>query len=209
MKPRACLYIAATAPSAPSPWRSRWPDEPRKRPVSSTSMFPAAGRRRIPHGGEYLTMSALPTCRAFCTRALSNRRAGSRQAQVDVAYGGNFYCIVDPQENFTDLADCQRRRSAALEPVAAQRDERALRFVSSGESLSTAATPSCGQACPQRTFYGTQCRILRRQAIDRSPCAPYFRPNGAIGTRAAAANRDAFLHESIIGSIFNGRVERR
>ena len=24
---------------------------------------------------------------------------------VDVAYGGNFYCIVDPQKNFTDLAD--------------------------------------------------------------------------------------------------------
>src|SRR5687767_11747537 len=32
---------------------------------------------------------------------------GLGKLQVDVAYGGNFYAIVEPQENFSDLADVQ------------------------------------------------------------------------------------------------------
>ena len=30
---------------------------------------------------------------------------------VDVAYGGNFYAIVQPQKNFRDMADVSRARS--------------------------------------------------------------------------------------------------
>ena len=35
---------------------------------------------------------------------------------LDVAYGGNFYAIVDTQENFSDIEDLYSRRSDSMEP---------------------------------------------------------------------------------------------
>jgi 4-hydroxyproline epimerase len=36
--------------------------------------------------------------------------------RVDVAYGGNFYAIVEPQEHFTDLSDLQPSDILRLSP---------------------------------------------------------------------------------------------
>ncbi len=41
--------------------------------------------------------------------------------KVDVAYGGNFYAIVEPQENYTDMDDYSALQLIAWSPVLRQR----------------------------------------------------------------------------------------
>ena len=127
---------------------------------------------------------------------------------VDIAYGGNFYAIVDPQPAFRDMADftaaqlvahAGRLRAALNSAVeVAHPDHPQIRGVS--HVLWTGA-PSAGADARNAVFYG-------EGAIDRSPCGT---GTSARMAQWAARGRlkpgDSFRHESIIGSIFDGRVE--
>lgn len=132
---------------------------------------------------------------------------------VDIAYGGNFYAIVDPQENFRDMADLTELGGAGkilqLSPVVrrlvneaidiAHPDDPTIRGVS---HVMWTGAPTVERADARNAvFYGDK-------AIDRSPCG--------TGTSARMAQwaaqgklvvGDSFVHESIIGSLFTGRVE--
>ncbi len=129
---------------------------------------------------------------------------------VDVAYGGNFYAIIDPQPAFRDIADVTgadlvrwslalREALAAHEFVHPERPE-----IHGLRHLLWAGAPRHPEATARNAvFYGDK-------AIDRSPCG--------TGTSARMAQwaaqgqlrpGDAFVHESIIGSLFHGRVEAR
>ncbi len=129
---------------------------------------------------------------------------------VDVAYGGNFYAIIDPQPAFRDIADVTgsdlvrwslalREALAAHEFVHPEHPEiRGLRH------LLWAGAPRHPEATARNAvFYGDK-------AIDRSPCGT---GTSARMAQWAAQGRlqpgDAFVHESIIGSLFHGRVEAR
>ena len=128
---------------------------------------------------------------------------------VDVAYGGNYYAIVDPQANFAGLQHYTAGQLVAWSRVMRQRINEQYSFVHpdnptintcshilwAGETLSADATAR------NAVFYGDK-------AIDRSPCG--------TGTSARMAQwhakgklkkGDTFVHESIIGSKFTGRVE--
>lgn len=132
------------------------------------------------------------------------------ELQVDVAYGGNFYAIVDIQENFSGIDDyataeliawsrhCRRVINEQRDFVHPEDDR--IRGVShllwDGKPLSDTATARSA------VFYG-------EKAIDRSPCG--------TGTSARMAQWHAlgrlragepFVHESIIGSQFTGRIEK-
>ncbi|MCE7029802.1 4-hydroxyproline epimerase [Jiella avicenniae] len=129
--------------------------------------------------------------------------------EVDVAYGGNFYAIVDPQENFRDMADFTAGALVAMSGQLRRALNERYRFVHpekpeiSGLShiLWTGAPTVPGATARNAVFYGDK-------AIDRSPCG--------TGTSARIAQwaakgklkpGDEFVHESIIGSLFKGRVE--
>ena len=130
---------------------------------------------------------------------------------VDVAYGGNFYAIVDPQETFAGLETFEPSQVLSLSPrvrkvfgdkyafVHPEKPEiRGLSHVMwTGMPLKASSTAR------NAVFYGDK-------AIDRSPCG--------TGTSARMAQWAAkgllvpgqdFVHESIIGSEFVGRIERR
>lgn len=128
---------------------------------------------------------------------------------VDVAYGGNFYAIVDAQPNFRDLADYTAGDLVRWSPVLRDRLNADRRFVHpldptiSGLShIEWTGAPTHPDADARNAvFYGDK-------AIDRSPCG--------TGTSARMAQWTAhgklmpgavFVHESIIGSLFRGRVE--
>jgi 4-hydroxyproline epimerase len=129
---------------------------------------------------------------------------------VDVAYGGNFYCIVDPQENFTDLADVSvgdlLRWSPALRAAMNERYSFTHPEKPEINGLShimwTGQPQKPGSTARNAVFYGDK-------AIDRSPCGT---GTSARMAQWAARGRlqvgDSFVHESIIGSIFTGRVEK-
>jgi len=130
----------------------------------------------------------------------------------DVAYGGNYYAIVDPQKNFTGLQDYSASQIIQYSQVVRKLindkypemfihpENPTIRDVShmmwTGEPLDDS---SSGR---NAVFYG-------KKAIDRSPCG--------TGTSARMAQLHAkgrlkknvpYVHESIIGSKFVGKVEK-
>jgi 4-hydroxyproline epimerase len=131
--------------------------------------------------------------------------------RVDVAYGGNFYAIVEPQPLFSDVSDVQPsdlvRLSARLRAAfnarhkIAHPENPAIDRVTHVMWTGKARTPN-GSA-RNAVFYG-------EKAIDRSPCGT---GTSARMAQLAATGRlkegEAFVHESIIGSTFVGRIEGR
>ena len=134
---------------------------------------------------------------------------GLGEITVDVAYGGNFYAIVEPQRNFRDIADHRaidlvgwspKLRAALNEKYSFTHPERP-EIAGLSHILWTGAPQHAQATARNAVFYGDK-------AIDRSPCG--------TGTSARMAHRAAkgrlkegeeFVHESIIGSLFNGRIE--
>lgn len=131
------------------------------------------------------------------------------QLKVDVSYGGNFYAIVDVQKNFTGLENYQASElitwSRELREVLNKEhnfvhpEDQTINGLShilwTGEVLDKSSTAR------NTVFYGDK-------ALDRSPCG--------TGTSARMAQwyakgklkkGDPFIHESIIGSRFVGRIE--
>jgi 4-hydroxyproline epimerase len=128
---------------------------------------------------------------------------------VDVSYGGNFYAIVDEQENFKGLEDYSADQLISWSRVMRKRINEQHQFIHPENStintcthiLWTGKTLDKTSSARNAVFYGDK-------AIDRSPCG--------TGTSARMAQwfakgklkeGDTFIHESIIGSKFIGKIE--
>lgn len=128
---------------------------------------------------------------------------------VDVAYGGNFYAIVESQPNFTDIADVTAGDLIRWSPELREKLNATNNFthpenpdISRLTHILWAGKPTVeGATARNAVFYGDK-------AIDRSPCGT---GTSARMAQWAATNRlktgDNFIHESIIHSLFHGRVE--
>ena len=128
---------------------------------------------------------------------------------VDVAYGGNFYAIVEPQDNFRDMSDYTAADLIGWSPVLRRHLNEHYTFVHpkdptiSGLShIEWTGTPRHPDADARNAvFYGDK-------AIDRSPCGTGTSARMAQwAARGDLKEGDTFVHESIIGSLFKGRVE--
>jgi 4-hydroxyproline epimerase len=131
--------------------------------------------------------------------------------KVDVAYGGNFYAIVEPQQNFRDLADHSAGDLIAWSPVLRQRLNDAYSFAHPENAdinrlthiLWTGDARDPEADARNAVFYGDK-------AIDRSPCGTGTSARMAqLHAKGRLGEGDTFVHESIIGSLFKGRVERQ
>jgi 4-hydroxyproline epimerase len=129
--------------------------------------------------------------------------------KVDVAYGGNFYAIVEPQDNFRDMADYNAGQFIAWSPVMRQRLNERYSFVHPESPainrlthiMWTGAAQTPGANARNAVFYGDK-------AIDRSPCGTGTSARMAqLAAKGRLKTGDRFVHESIIGSLFDGRVE--
>ncbi len=129
---------------------------------------------------------------------------------VDVAYGGNFYAIVEPQELFTDLSALSAQQLLSISPLLRQRLNERYTFVHPlderiqglSHMLWTGTPRTPGADARNAVFYGDQ-------AIDRSPCGTGTSARMAqLAARGSLLPGDEFVHESIIGSCFHGRVEQ-
>jgi 4-hydroxyproline epimerase len=129
--------------------------------------------------------------------------------KVDVAYGGNYYAIVEPQGAYTGLDALGAARILELSPIVRRLMREAIEPVHPldptirGISHVLWADKPKGEGADGRNavFYG-------ERAIDRSPCG-----TGTSARLAHLAHQgklkagDRFVHESYIGSRFIGRVE--
>ncbi|MGB3897754.1 MAG: 4-hydroxyproline epimerase [Mesorhizobium sp.] len=132
------------------------------------------------------------------------------EIRVDVAYGGNFYAIVEPQDNYRDMADYPAGDLIAWSPVVRQRLNEKYSFVHPenpginrlSHMLWTGAPTVEGAHARNAVFYGDK-------AIDRSPCGTGTSARMAqLHAKGRLKAGDDFVHESIIGSLFKGRVEK-
>ena len=129
--------------------------------------------------------------------------------QIDVAYGGNFYAIIDPQKNFTGIQAHTATELINWSPMIRKQlndngnfihpEDKQIRGLShvlwAGDVLSPSATAR------NAVFYGDK-------AIDRSPCGTGTSARMAQWVQQGRLKKgDDFIHESIIGSQFTGRVE--
>ena len=128
---------------------------------------------------------------------------------LDVSYGGNFYAIIDPQENFNDMSDFTAAQ--LIEMSSSVRE-----LVNKKATLEHPFNPAingCSHVMwtgkpikPDSTarnavFYGDK-------AIDRSPCGTGTSARMAQwNAKGKLKKGDVFVHESIIGSQFVGKVE--
>jgi 4-hydroxyproline epimerase len=131
------------------------------------------------------------------------------QLKVDVAYGGNFYAIVDPQAHYRDLEDLTASDILRISPLLRERLNETYSFIHPEDpricALShlewTGRPRQPGSDARNAVFYGDQ-------AIDRSPCGTGTSARMAqLVARGKLNKGDRFVHESFIGSQFTGRVE--
>ena len=134
---------------------------------------------------------------------------GLGEVVVDVAYGGNFYAIVEPQKAFRDMADHTAGELVGWSPKLRAALNAKYEFVHPehpairglSHILWTGKPTVPGAHARNAVFYG-------EKAIDRSPCGTGTSARMAqLAAKGKLAVGDEFHHESIIGSIFKGRVE--
>ncbi|TIV02855.1 MAG: 4-hydroxyproline epimerase, partial [Mesorhizobium sp.] len=132
------------------------------------------------------------------------------EISVDVAYGGNFYAIVEPQENYRDMADHSAADLIAWSPLVRQRLNEKYSFIHPenpginrlSHMLWTGKPRDAEADARNAVFYGDK-------AIDRSPCGTGTSARMAqLHAKGGLKVGDSFVHESIIGSLFKGRVEK-
>lgn len=129
--------------------------------------------------------------------------------KVDVAYGGNFYAIVEPQPGYRDMADFTAGDLVRMSPVLRTRLNEKYTFqhpenptIKGLSHILWTGAPRDPQAQARNAvFYGDK-------AIDRSPCGTGTSARMAqLAAKGKLKPGDSFVHESIIGSLFKGRVE--
>jgi 4-hydroxyproline epimerase len=128
---------------------------------------------------------------------------------MDVSYGGNFYAIVDIQENFSGIENFRAEQLIGCSRELRNDINSRYQFVHpedptingcshilwSGKVIDPTSTAR------NAVFYGDK-------AIDRSPCGTGTSARMAQWYSKGKLKRgEPFIHESIIGSKFNGRIE--
>lgn len=131
------------------------------------------------------------------------------EISFDIAYGGNFYPIVESQPNFRDCADYapDDLRRMAQQLVAKLPEVIEVVHPENPGIRGAHHTMWCG--APQAGGDARGVVIATPQIIDRSPCGTGTSARVALrAARGEQAVGDVFTHESLIGSAFRGRVER-
>jgi 4-hydroxyproline epimerase len=145
----------------------------------------------------------------FHAEALRVDLEGFGEIVVDVAYGGNFYAIVEPQWGYADLSDLSPGDILRLSPKLRAALNAAYEFVHL-ENASIRGLSHILWTGRPRTAEGTHRNAVfyGDKAIDRSPCGTGTSARMAqLHAKGALKPGDRFAHESIIGSIFLGTIE--
>lgn len=131
------------------------------------------------------------------------------EIHVDVAYGGNFYGIIDPQENFEDIRSFSASQLIHYGKLIRRLLNEKYEFVHPEDPNIYGLTHIQWTGEPtQPDSSGRNAVLVGENALDRSPCG--------TGTSARMAQwyakgklrpGEAFVHESYIGSRFVGKIE--
>lgn len=136
-------------------------------------------------------------------------KCGLGNLTFDVAYGGNFYAIIDRQDKFNGIQDYTMSTIIELSRELRDNINEKYKFVHPLDSrirgcshiLWDGEVIDESSSARNAVFYGDK-------AIDRSPCGTGTSARMAQWFAKGKLNvGDLFVHESVIGSTFTGRVE--
>ena len=129
--------------------------------------------------------------------------------RIDISYGGNYYAIVEPQPGYGGLETLSASDVLRFSPLVRAAADAAVSCVHPldpnvrgvSHVLWTGAPRDPRAHARNAVFYGDK-------AIDRSPCGTGTSARMAqLAARGDLKPGDDFVHESIIGSLFEGRHE--
>ncbi len=136
---------------------------------------------------------------------------GFGRLKMDVAYGGNFYGIIEPQEIFGGLETLTPSRLLALSPVIRRTFSEKFSYVHPEKPeirglshiMWTGKPTKPDSSARNAVFFG-------EKGLDRSPCGTGTSARMAHwAARGQLSEGEDFVHESIIGSQFVGRIAGR
>ncbi len=136
---------------------------------------------------------------------------GLGELAVDIAYGGNFYAIVEPQRGFPGLDGVSLDWLLRWSPVLRRSLNERLTITHPLDPTIAGISHVLWAGAPRHkdaharnaVFYGAR-------AIDRSPCGTGTAARMAqLVAKGRLKPGDTFVHESLIGTLFSGRVEGR
>ena len=129
----------------------------------------------------------------------------------DIAYGGNYYTIIDPQANFSGLQDfsagkiiqysqeVRKRINQKYPNMFVHPENNTIRDVT--HVMWTGMPIDSNSSGRNAVFYGDK-------AIDRSPCGTGTSARMAqLHSKGLLKKGEEFVHESYIGSKFVGRIK--
>lgn len=129
---------------------------------------------------------------------------------VDIAYGGNFYAIVEPQPHYAGLEAFSAAALVAMSPGLREACNRAVDCVHPDDPSIAGVSHVMWTGAPRHaSAHGRNAVFYGSGALDRSPCGTGTSARMAQwAAQGRLAPGDEFVHESIVGSLFHCRVER-
>jgi len=129
----------------------------------------------------------------------------------DVAYGGNFYAIIDPQENFTGVHNFTASDIIRYSKVVRDRinEKYSNKFIHpENETIKDVSHLLWAGNPIDKTSSGRNAVFYGNKAIDRSPCGTGASARMAqLHAKGKLKKGEQYIHESFIGSKFIGKVE--
>ncbi|MEM5513985.1 4-hydroxyproline epimerase [Pseudoalteromonas sp. AS84] len=132
------------------------------------------------------------------------------ELNVDIAYGGNFYIIVEPQANYKGIEHLTAGQILKYSPQVRDAINAKIKCVhpldptvqGASHVLWTGTPKNANSHAANAVFYGDK-------AIDRSPCGTGTSARMAqLFAKGQLAQGQDFIHESYIGSQFVGCIEQ-
>ena len=168
----------------------------------------ARARVRRDAGGTRVERVSFVNVPSFTLHAALPIRLGSREVSVDVAFGGAFYAIVDAESaglpvRAEYLSDLRRAGMAIKHAV-----EAAVQVVHPEEPGLNGIYGTIFTGPPSsETAHLRNVTIFAEAEVDRSPCGTGTCAVMAVLAAMGLLGPDQpFVHESIIGTSFHGRV---
>ena len=178
-----------------------------------TPAGPVAARAAVsPRGGEASVESvAFTNVPSFVFEAGLPVTIGGRTMMVDVAFGGAFYAIVDAEAAglAIDVAKLPELRRTGM--AIAREVERLRRVVHPGDEGLAGIYGTIFTAPAQAAeAHLRNVTVFADAEVDRSPCGTGTAAVMAVLSEMGLLPDDApFVHESIVGTTFRGRVLER
>jgi len=134
---------------------------------------------------------------------------GLGEIEVDVAYGGNFYAIVDVQERFPGIEYFPAGQLITMARDLRKALNERYSFVHPGDAnISGCSHVLWSGAVLDPESTARNAVVYGEKAIDRSPCGTGTSARMAQWhSRGKLRQGETFVHESIIGTKFVGRIE--